>query len=152
MPNGHVYAVRAPGDPRVKIGMTTRSPESRLRELNNTSVCEDFELEFALPVASPATVERAVHEALAARRVRDDREFFRCGPRRARAAIERAAAAATRDADVPGRGARRAAATLVGAASALVGYPMVVLLGAIVLLVPEAGGVDAVLALVSVNP
>ena len=151
MPNGHVYAVRAPGDPRVKIGMTTRSPESRLRELNNTSVCEDFELEFALPVASPATVERAVHEALAARRVRDDREFFRCGPRQARAAIERAAAAA-RDTD-PGAGRRgRAAATLVGAASALVGYPMVVLLGAIVLLVPEAGGVDAVLALMSVSP
>ena len=148
MPNGHVYAVRAPGDPRVKIGMTTRSPESRLRELNNTSVCEDFELEFALPVAGPAAVERAVHEALAARRVRTDREFFRCGPRRARAAIERAAAAtATRDSRA--RGGRRATATLVGAASALVGHPMVVLLGAIVLLVPEAGGVDAVLALLT---
>ena len=149
MPNGHVYAVRTPGDPRVKIGMTTRSPESRLRELNNTSVCEDFELEFALPVTRPAAVEKAVHEALAARRVRTDREFFRCGPRRARAAIERAAAAATRDAESSPRAGRRATATLVGAASALVGYPMVALLGAIVLLVPEAGGVDAVLALLA---
>ena len=141
MPKGHVYAVRAPGDPLVKIGMTTRDPRTRLRELNNTSVCSDFELEFALPVDRPAQVERAVHEALSARRVRGDREFFRCGPRRARAAIERAAAARE------GTGWPRAARLLAGAAFALVGYPMATLLGAIVLLVPEAGGVDAVLAM-----
>ena len=147
MSKGHVYAVRAPGDPLVKIGMTTRTPRERLRELNNTSVCADFELEFALPVDRPQAVERAAHEALRTRRVRTDREFFRCGPRRARAAIERAATA-TAAADAP-PGRRRAARLLEGAAFALTGYPMVVLLGAIVLLVPEAGGVETVLAMLS---
>ena len=93
MTAGHVYAARVPGERRVKIGMTSGPPEARLRALNNTSVVDDFEIEFALAVPDRRAVETRVHERLAGCRVRSDREFFRCSPRRAWAEIRRAAAA-----------------------------------------------------------
>ena len=92
MSNGYVYAARVPGDRLVKIGRTIRSPEERLSQLNNTSVPRDYENEFVLAVGDPVAVERAAHQILRKCRLRDNREFFQCSPRKARSAIRQAAA------------------------------------------------------------
>ena len=91
MSKGYVYAAREPGAREVKIGKTRKSPEVRLRQLNNTSVVKDLEYEFLLAVSKPDEVEKAAHAMLASCRVRKDREFFRCSPRRAQSVIKRAA-------------------------------------------------------------
>ena len=118
---GYVYAARVPGQPLVKIGMTRGDPDVRLRQLNNTSVVHDFELEFVQRARDPGAAEKIVHGALSERRVRSNREFFHCTPRRARAAIRRATLASERgteasDGPVPAPGAwARRASVLFGA-------------------------------------
>ena len=123
MTAGHVYAARVPGERRVKIGMTSGSPETRLRALNNTSVVDDFRIEFALAVRDRRAVEAQVHERLAGCRVRDDREFFRCSPRRARAEIRRAAASVERE-GAARSGAGRAMRSVGDALKALAGVSL----------------------------
>ncbi len=62
----------------LKIGMTTRSVEERLREINGaTGVAFPFGVRRCWRTRDPAATERLVHEALAKHRVRADREFFR---------------------------------------------------------------------------
>ena len=92
MSKGHVYAARVPGEPEVKIGKTTRPPEKRLSEHNNSAVLRDYEYEFLLPVNDPSAVEKEAHRLLKDVRVRKDREFFCCTPSQARKAMKRAAA------------------------------------------------------------
>ncbi|ASJ70688.1 GIY-YIG nuclease family protein [Granulosicoccus antarcticus] len=91
MSKGYIYAARQPGAREVKIGKTRKNPAVRLGQLNNTSVFKDLEFEFLLSVSDHDAVEKAVHVLLAQYRVRKDREFFRCSPRKARSAIKRAA-------------------------------------------------------------
>lgn len=73
----------------LKIGMTTRSVEERLREINGaTGVAFPFGVRRCWRTRDPASTERLVHEALAEHRVRTDREFFRASFRDAAKIID----------------------------------------------------------------
>jgi hypothetical protein len=62
----------------LKIGMTTRTVETRASEINSaTGVSIPFGVRHCWRVAGPAAVERLVHDRLAESRLRNDREFFR---------------------------------------------------------------------------
>lgn len=61
----------------LKIGMTTRTVEQRVQEINSaTGVVVPFGVRRCWRVRNPAEAERIVHRALADFRIRDDREFF----------------------------------------------------------------------------
>lgn len=62
----------------LKIGMTTRSVEERLREINcATGVAFPFGVRRSWRVRDPAYAETLIHSALNPLRVRNDLEFFR---------------------------------------------------------------------------
>jgi hypothetical protein len=61
----------------LKIGMTARSVEQRVQEINSvTGVVIPFGVRRCWRVRSPARAEKQVHRALSEFRIRDDREFF----------------------------------------------------------------------------
>jgi hypothetical protein len=61
----------------LKIGMTTRSVEQRVHEINSaTGVVIRFGVRRCWRVRNPAWAEKQVHRALSEFRIRDDREFF----------------------------------------------------------------------------
>lgn len=63
-----------------KIGMTNRTIEERVREINAaTGVLHPYGVRSCWRVSNPSQSERIVHEALAEYRIRRDREFFRIG-------------------------------------------------------------------------
>lgn len=101
MSNGYIYAAREPGTPEVEIGRTRDDPNIRLGQLNNTGRFKDLEYEFVLAVKDEVKAEKVAHDVLSARRVRKDREFFNCSPRRARTVMKRAAARVGRYHTVP---------------------------------------------------
>ena len=88
---GYLYAFRQPGSENVKIGRTTRDPRTRLAEINNTSVVQDFVLEYSAKVDDDKEAEKLAHRMLERARVRNDREFFKCSKGKAKKAIDRAA-------------------------------------------------------------
>jgi hypothetical protein len=62
----------------LKVGMTTRTVEMRTQEINGaTGVAIPFGVRRCWRVVEPKRAEKIVHEALAAYRLRNDREFFR---------------------------------------------------------------------------
>lgn len=62
----------------LKIGVTTRSVEERVKEINSaTGVAIPFGVRKVWPVDNAKTTERLLHDQLAEYRVRRDREFFR---------------------------------------------------------------------------
>jgi hypothetical protein len=62
----------------LKIGMTRRTVEDRVREINAaTGVAIPFGVRCCWRVKEPSAAERLIHAALADYRVRSDREFFR---------------------------------------------------------------------------
>jgi hypothetical protein len=62
----------------LKIGMTTRTVEERVREINRaTGVVIPFGVRACWRVKSPSTAERMLHQEFDGQRVRSDREFFR---------------------------------------------------------------------------
>jgi hypothetical protein len=60
----------------VKIGMTTKALECRLREANGTFTTEGFYVVIAKYVRRPYDREQLIHQLLADRRVMTNREFF----------------------------------------------------------------------------
>lgn len=65
----------------VKIGFTSRSPEVRAKEIGGaTGVPTAFEVYYSAKFKNAAAVEKLVHDALAANRVNQRREFFRISP------------------------------------------------------------------------
>lgn len=83
-----VYVLTNPAMPGlVKIGITQRTIEQRLRELDQTSVPLPFECFYAAEVGDCRRVEGALHEAFDDHRVRASREFFRLSPEKPRAII-----------------------------------------------------------------
>ncbi len=73
----------------VKIGLTTRSPEVRARELSRaTGVPDEFEIIYDEIVSDADRAEAAIHELLAASRVNRAREFFRIDIRNAIKAVQ----------------------------------------------------------------
>ena len=62
----------------LKIGMTMRTVEARAQEINSaTGVAVPFGARRCWRVSDPHRAEKIVHTALAAYRIRTDREFFR---------------------------------------------------------------------------
>ena len=75
---GYVYLLTNSAIPDiVKIGMTTRLPSERAKELSNTGVPGRWTVHYSIFVPDCAVVERIVHGDLKHRRFSDDREFFR---------------------------------------------------------------------------
>lgn len=78
---GFVYVLSNESMPGiVKIGKTERHPGVRSLELFTTGVPEPYDIEFAVWVDCPDSAEKAIHDALVAFRVSDNREFFRVSP------------------------------------------------------------------------
>lgn len=94
MPNqtslrGWVYVLTNEGMPGlVKVGYSGQDPILRARELSGTGVPYPSEVAFDTLVVDPKNVERLTHEALADKRVSENREWFRCSVLEARAVIE----------------------------------------------------------------
>ena len=83
--HGFVYVLTNPylvggtfkDEPLVKIGMTTRDFDVRIKELNaSTSVPGPFVVEYVARVDNPEYVERQLHKIFFRHRVNDKREFF----------------------------------------------------------------------------
>ena len=73
----YILSTRELGD-MLKIGMTTRSVEQRVSEINSaTGVAIPFGVRRCWYVHDPEKMEKAVHQKLAKYRLRNDREFFR---------------------------------------------------------------------------
>lgn len=72
----------------IKIGLSERSIEQRLAELDNTSIPLPFQCYFAGRVEDSRKVERALHTAFGESRVRSSREFFTVDPFRVKAILE----------------------------------------------------------------
>lgn len=75
---GHVYILVNPAfTGYVKIGRTTKDPETRARELSSfTGVPAPYAVAWDAFVSDCHNVERLAHRRLAHARVRNDREFF----------------------------------------------------------------------------
>lgn len=75
---GFVYILSNKSMPGVlKIGMTTRTVEQRVSELNKATGClTPFECEFSKYTTAPGFVERQVHAALSYARIKQNKEFF----------------------------------------------------------------------------
>ena len=73
----------------IKIGITSAEDvESRMRSLDQTGVPLPFECYYAAEVEKASDVEKALHSAFDDMRVRQNREFFRLDPYRAKVIIE----------------------------------------------------------------
>lgn len=94
---GWVYVLVNPAMPGlVKIGMTSRTPRERARELSRaTGVPEPFAVAHAVAVSDRVAVEDSLHRDLtrSGLRVNGRREFFRLRVEEARGMVDRAAAA-----------------------------------------------------------
>ena len=65
------------GSDVLKIGMTTRTVEERVRELNSaTGVLIPLQVRAKFRVKNPLDTEQAIFKILTERRIRRDREFF----------------------------------------------------------------------------
>ena len=61
----------------IKIGMTKRTPEIRVRELSGAGLPEPFEIVAILPCTNPVKMERAIHTHYASiRKYGKKKEFF----------------------------------------------------------------------------
>lgn len=88
---GWIYYLSTRGIPDVaKIGMTTRSVEERVREINGaTGVMDPFGVRACWRVNDPPRAERTIHAEFESERIRADREFFRVRFRDAQTRIDR---------------------------------------------------------------
>ncbi len=78
---GIIYILKNPAfKDMVKIGITERDINQRLRELNNTSVPLPFEVLYAAKVYDAKYVERLIHQLFHEDRVDSKREFFYTDP------------------------------------------------------------------------
>ena len=71
----------------IKIGIT-ENLESRMKQLDNTSVALSFECFYAVQVENAEEIERLFHQGLDDCRVRPNREFFYCEPERAKSLLK----------------------------------------------------------------
>lgn len=76
MTEGYIYCLSNPSMPNLlKIGMTTRTPEERAKELFTTGVATPFHIEFSREVTNPEQKEKEIHKILENYRI-PSREFF----------------------------------------------------------------------------
>jgi hypothetical protein len=77
-PNNYLYFLSNPAMPGLlKIGMTTRTVEQRIRELRHTGIPHDFKIEVYLSVQDAAVSEKIAHNILSKQRLNNNREFFK---------------------------------------------------------------------------
>jgi hypothetical protein len=84
MTKGYVYTLSNPEMRGIlKIGMTDRTPEERVKELFTSGVPSPFKIEFAKKVKNPREKEATLHQLLENyhERVYSRREFFRVSPK-----------------------------------------------------------------------
>jgi hypothetical protein len=82
-PEGWIYCLSNPCMPGIlKVGMTERTPEERIKELYTTGVALPFKVEFAKKVKYPKAKESTLHILLEqyTDRINPRREFFRVSP------------------------------------------------------------------------
>jgi hypothetical protein len=84
MSHGYIYVLRNPHYDAylVKIGLTTRMPDVRAKELyiGSSGVPTPFEIATAYSVGDCKLAEKQTHKRLAAYRINGRREFFRTSP------------------------------------------------------------------------
>ena len=86
--SGFVYVLKNESMPGVvKIGFTTRLPQSRAEELFTSGVPSPFEIHSSIWFDDPKSIECELHEDLEHLRVSPSREFFRIGPDEATALL-----------------------------------------------------------------
>jgi hypothetical protein len=73
----------------IKVGHSTKDPELRARELNNTGNPHSYIVEYEMLIENPARVEQQAHKALLS--LRAGREWFQCSCEEAVAAIQHVA-------------------------------------------------------------
>ena len=76
---GYLYVLSTRDQPDVlKIGMTTRTPEKRIKEINSaTGLLYPYSARKIVELYNAADIEKLVHSKLDEFRIRKDREFFR---------------------------------------------------------------------------
>jgi hypothetical protein len=87
MSEGYVYCLSNESMPGIlKVGMTERTPEERIKELFTTGVPSPFKIEFAKKVKDPKSKEASLHILLEqyTDRIYTRREFFRVSPEKVR--------------------------------------------------------------------
>jgi hypothetical protein len=92
MSSGYVYILVNPAyrDHLIKIGLTTREPEERAKELSRkTSVPNEFVVAYKKHVHDCSAVEKIVHKYLDQYRTNERREFFQLPVEKAISVIER---------------------------------------------------------------
>lgn len=84
MAAGYIYVLQNPAYGRyaIKIGLTTRLPDVRARELysGSSGVPLEFSVAVAYSVGDCKVAERQIHKRLKAFRMNNRREFFRSSP------------------------------------------------------------------------
>jgi hypothetical protein len=87
---GFIYVMTNEAMPTVvKVGRTDRHPQARADEMwQHTGVPVPFDVVCYFEVSDALAAENAIHTALAERRLRPDREFFRVPASEAIATIE----------------------------------------------------------------
>ena len=91
MTEGYVYCLSNPEMRGVlKVGMTDRTPEERVKELFTSGVPSPFKIEFAKKVKNAREKEAILHQLLENyhERVYSRREFFRVSPEEVRKLFE----------------------------------------------------------------
>jgi hypothetical protein len=81
--NGWIYILSNPSMPQnlIKIGMTARNPEVRVKELSaKTAVPQSFQIIFQKEVAECDRVEKLIHSKLDKYRYQPNKEFFKIPP------------------------------------------------------------------------
>lgn len=79
MESGFIYILKNKSfkDHYLKIGMTTRQPDARVKEISRaTGVAEPFDLVFAHQVADCKIAEKEIHKTLSSYRNQKKKEFF----------------------------------------------------------------------------
>ena len=75
---GLIYVVKNPNQTGVKVGLTTKSIEDRLKSLNSTGVPGKFAVQVIFPSDRPKEDEKKAHDKL--QRHRLDKEHFDLNP------------------------------------------------------------------------
>lgn len=88
---GYLYVLSTREQPDVlKIGMTDRTPEQRIKEINSaTGLIYPYSARMIVQLYNAVEIERLVHSELDEFRIRKDREFFRMSFSDAAKCIER---------------------------------------------------------------
>ncbi len=72
----------------IKIGRTEGDVGNRVKQLDTTGIPLPFECFYAAEVRDAVAVEQAIHKAFGDHRIRQNREFFKISPDKAKVIIE----------------------------------------------------------------